>query len=152
VKFCMIGAHIPCALQSNIHIKIIEEIRSWDFSLKTKHSWRSSPTSPSRWRSWRSFIITISIIYAIYRYLVGLVRHQQVEICISDFKHAVGRGVQVALELLIAADIINTVVLDATITNVLVLGLLVIIRTFLSWTLMLETEGHLPWWHRKPDQ
>ena len=97
------------------------------------------------------FIITVSIIYAIYRYLVGLVRHLQVEICISDFKHAVGRGVQVALELLIAADIINTVVLDATISNVLVLGILVIIRTFLSWTLMLETEGHLPWWHRKPD-
>jgi uncharacterized membrane protein len=91
------------------------------------------------------FIITVSIIYAIYRYLVGLVRHLQVEICISDFKHAVGRGVQVALELLIAADIINTVVLDATISNVLVLGILVIIRTFLSWTLMLETEGHLPW-------
>jgi uncharacterized membrane protein len=98
------------------------------------------------------FIITASIIFAIYRYLVGLFRHQQVEICISDFKHAVGRGVQVALELLIAADIINTVVLDATISNVLVLGLLVIIRTFLSWTLMLETEGHLPWWKNQPEK
>jgi uncharacterized membrane protein len=97
------------------------------------------------------FIITVSIFYAIFRYLVGLFKHLQVEICISDFKHTVGRGVQVALELLIAADIINTVVLDATISNVLVLGLLVIIRTFLSWTLMLETEGHLPWWRRKDD-
>lgn len=97
------------------------------------------------------FITVSSIIFAIFRYLRGLFVHQQVEICISDFKHAIGRGVQVSLELLIAADIINTVVLDATIPNVLVLGILVIIRTFLSWTLMLETEGHLPWWHRKLD-
>lgn len=94
------------------------------------------------------FIITISILFAIFRYLVGAFKHRQAEICISDFKHAIGRGVQVSLELLIAADIINTVVLDATITNVLVLGILVIIRTFLSWTLMLETEGHLPWWNK----
>lgn len=93
-------------------------------------------------------IITLSIITAIGRYLRGFLRHNQAEICISEFKHAVGRGVQVALELLIAADIINTVVLDATIPNVLVLGILVIIRTFLSWTLMLETEGHLPWWKK----
>lgn len=95
------------------------------------------------------FITTVSILYAIFRYLAGLFRHMQVEICIDDFKHAIGRGVQVSLELLIAADIINTVVLDATIPNVVVLGLLVLIRTFLSWTLMLETEGHLPWWRRK---
>jgi uncharacterized membrane protein len=94
------------------------------------------------------FIITASIVFAIVRYLRGLILHQQVEICIDDFKQAVGRGVQVALELLIAADIINTVVLDATIPNVLVLGILVFIRTFLSWTLMLETEGRLPWWKR----
>ena len=97
------------------------------------------------------FITVSSIIFAIFRYLRGLIVHQQVKICISDFKHAIGRGIQVSLELLIAADIINTVVLDATISNVLVLGILVIIRTFLSWTLMLETEGHLPWWHRKSD-
>ena len=94
------------------------------------------------------FITTASILFAIFRYLRGVAVHREVEICISDFKHAIGRGVQVSLELLIAADIINTVVLDATIPNVLVLGILVIIRTFLSWTLMLETEGHLPWWKR----
>lgn len=93
-------------------------------------------------------IISLSILTALLRYLRGFFKHGQTELCISDFKHAVGRGVQVALELLIAADIINTVVLDATITNVLVLGILVIIRTFLSWTLTLETEGYLPWWKR----
>ena len=49
------------------------------------------------------------------------------------------------MELLIAADIINTVVLSATLENVTVLAILVLIRTFLSWTLMFETEGKWPW-------
>jgi uncharacterized membrane protein len=46
---------------------------------------------------------------------------------------------------LIAADIINTVVLAATLENVAVLAILVLIRTFLSWTLIFETEGRWPW-------
>jgi uncharacterized membrane protein len=49
------------------------------------------------------------------------------------------------LEILVAADIIRTVVLEPTLTNVLVLGLLVLIRTFLSWALILEIEGRWPW-------
>src|SRR6266478_451438 len=44
-----------------------------------------------------------------------------------------------------AADIIRTVVLEPTLRNVLVLGLLVFIRTFLSWSLVLEIEGRWPW-------
>lgn len=96
-------------------------------------------------------IILLAIFIAACQVMRGLINHQQPEIYIIDFKHAVGRGVQLALELLIAADIINTVVLDATLSNVLVLGILVIIRTFLSWTLILESEGHLPWW-KNPKQ
>jgi uncharacterized membrane protein len=46
---------------------------------------------------------------------------------------------------LVAADIIRTVVLEPTISNVLVLGLLVLIRTFLSWSLVLEIEERWPW-------
>jgi uncharacterized membrane protein len=51
----------------------------------------------------------------------------------------------IGLDLLIAADIINTVVLEATLENVVVLGLLVLIRTFLSWSLVLELDGRWPW-------
>ena len=51
----------------------------------------------------------------------------------------------VGLDLLIAADVIKTVVLEATLENAVVLGLLVLIRTFLSWTLVLEVEGRWPW-------
>lgn len=96
-------------------------------------------------------IISLSILAALVRFIVAFISQRNVELCVNDFKQIVGSSVQLALELLIAADIINTVVLDATIQNVLVLGLLVLIRTFLSWTLMLETEGYWPW-TKKPTQ
>jgi uncharacterized membrane protein len=61
------------------------------------------------------------------------------------FKRYIARGLLIGLDLLIAADIINTVILEATLENVLILGLLVLIRTFLSWSLELEIEGRWPW-------
>ena len=54
------------------------------------------------------------------------------------------RGLLIGLDLLIAAGIIKTVTLEATLGNVTILGLLVLIRTFLSWSLMLEVEGRQP--------
>ncbi|MCK7473752.1 MAG: DUF1622 domain-containing protein [Rhodopseudomonas palustris] len=49
------------------------------------------------------------------------------------------------MELLVAADIIRTVVLEATVQNIATLGLLVLVRTFLGWTLTVEVEGRWPW-------
>ena len=63
----------------------------------------------------------------------------------KTFKRYIARGLLIGLDLLIAADIINTVVLAATLENVVVLGLLVLIRTFLSWSLLLELDGRWPW-------
>jgi uncharacterized membrane protein len=90
-------------------------------------------------------IISLAIFYAVLNFLVSFLKYRKTETSVNTFKQIVGRSVQISLELLIAADIINTVVLDATIQNVLVLGILVLIRTFLSWTLVLETEGQWPW-------
>jgi len=56
-----------------------------------------------------------------------------------------GRSVLLGLEILVAADIIRTVAVDLNIQNLLVLGLLVLIRTFLSWSLEVELEGMWPW-------
>jgi uncharacterized membrane protein len=56
-----------------------------------------------------------------------------------------GRAILLGLEFLIAGDIIRTVVVDPTRRNVLALGLIVLIRTFLSMTLQLEVEGRWPW-------
>ena len=57
----------------------------------------------------------------------------------------VGRAILLGLEFLIAGDIIRSVVVDPTIENILTLGMIVLIRTFLSMTLQLEVEGRWPW-------
>lgn len=56
-----------------------------------------------------------------------------------------GRAILLGLEFLVAADIIRTVSHDPTLLNVSILGLIVLIRTFLSFTLTVELEGHWPW-------
>jgi uncharacterized membrane protein len=56
-----------------------------------------------------------------------------------------GKAILIGLELLVAADIIRSVALDATFASVGVLGLLVLVRTFLSWSLEVEINGTWPW-------
>jgi uncharacterized membrane protein len=90
-------------------------------------------------------MILAAIIAALISFTRHLMKHEPSQECIDAFKRTVGKGIQIALELLIAADLINTVVLAATLENVAVLASLVLIRTFLSWTLIFETEGRWPW-------
>jgi len=63
----------------------------------------------------------------------------------SLYRQDVGRAILLGLEFLIAGDIIRTVVVAPTLQNVIVLGVIVLIRTFLSLSLQLEIEGRLPW-------
>lgn len=61
------------------------------------------------------------------------------------YRHNLGRAILLGLELLVAADIIRTVAVAPTLENVLLLGLIVLIRTFLSIALEVELEGRWPW-------
>jgi uncharacterized membrane protein len=61
------------------------------------------------------------------------------------YRQDLGRAILLGLEFLVAGDIIRTVVVSPTLDNVLVLGLIVLIRTFLSMALQLEVEGRWPW-------
>jgi len=61
------------------------------------------------------------------------------------YRQDLGRAILLGLEFLIAGDIIRTVVVAPTMENVAVLGLIVLIRTFLSMALQLEIEGRWPW-------
>lgn len=63
----------------------------------------------------------------------------------------IGLALLLGLEVLVAADIVKTVAVEPTFDSLGVLGLLVIIRTFLSWTLVLEIEGHWPWQSKQED-
>jgi len=88
--------------------------------------------------------ISISVLAAI----VGSIRERigsDWTSAFSTFKMYMGRGLLVGLDLLIAGDIIKTVTVEPTLDNAAVLGLLVVIRTFLSWSIVLEIEGHWPW-------
>jgi len=61
------------------------------------------------------------------------------------YRQSVGRSILLGLEFLVAGDIIRTVVVAPTIQNVVALGLVVLIRTFLSVSLEVELEGRWPW-------
>jgi uncharacterized membrane protein len=63
------------------------------------------------------------------------------------YRQDLGRAILLGLEFLVAGDIIRTVVVAPTLENVIVLGLIVLIRTFLSMALQLELEGRWPWQH-----
>jgi uncharacterized membrane protein len=62
-----------------------------------------------------------------------------------DYRANLGRGILIGLELLIAADILKSVVIDPTVEGIIVLGGIVLIRTFLSISLDVEINGHWPW-------
>ncbi|HRA68965.1 MAG TPA: DUF1622 domain-containing protein, partial [Caldilinea sp.] len=66
-----------------------------------------------------------------------------------ELKVSLGKSLLLGLEVLVAADVIHTVALEATPQSVIVLGLLVLIRTFLSWALVVEIEGRWPWQQAK---
>jgi len=63
----------------------------------------------------------------------------------KQFREDFGRAILLALEFLVAGDIIRTVVVAPTLENVGVLGLLILIRTFLSMSMQLEIDGRWPW-------
>lgn len=61
------------------------------------------------------------------------------------YRANLGRGILLGLELLVAADIIGTVAVTPSFENLAILGLIVLIRTFLSFSLEVEIEGRWPW-------
>lgn len=64
-------------------------------------------------------------------------------------RQTLGKSILLGLEILIAADIMATVVAEPTIKSVSILGLIVLIRTFLSLSLQVEVEGRFPWQKEK---
>lgn len=64
---------------------------------------------------------------------------------LARYRQDLGRAILLGLEVLVAADIVRTVAFTPTMESVQVLAVIVAIRTFLSWSLALELEGHWPW-------
>ncbi|NKB42301.1 MAG: DUF1622 domain-containing protein [Ilumatobacter sp.] len=64
---------------------------------------------------------------------------------IRSIKRQTGRGLLLGLDLLIAGGGIRTVTLQPTLENVSALGVLVVVRTFLAWSIVVELRGRWPW-------
>jgi uncharacterized membrane protein len=87
--------------------------------------------------------IVVGVSYAILDAGIRGMRRQRP--VYTRFRRVLGRAILLGLELLVAADIIKTVAVTPTLESVAVLGMIVLIRTFLSWSLELEITGRWPW-------
>jgi uncharacterized membrane protein len=88
-------------------------------------------------------IVALGSLLSVARFLIR--RKAEFNPAYRLLREDVGRAILLGLEFLIAGDIIRSVVVDPTLLNVVTLGLIVLIRTFLSMTLQLEVEGCWPW-------
>lgn len=88
-------------------------------------------------------VIAIAFAFATVRSLLHLGRKKKD--AFERLKVFIGKALQLGLEFLIAADIIRTVIIDPAMQNILSLGLLILVRTVLSWSITVEIEGCWPW-------
>lgn len=99
-------------------------------------------------------VLLAGVLMAAGRYAVGrLQKGAAPQAAYGILRQGIGRTLLLALELLVAADIVYTVVVEPTLDHLGGLGLLVLIRTFLSFSLEVELEGRWPWQSkRKPPE
>ncbi len=92
-------------------------------------------------------VLIISFIFiATINWIRQMLAHRELFVAAYEhYRERLGRSLLLGLEILVAADIVRTVALEPTLRNILGLGLLVVIRTFLSWSIVLEIEGRWPW-------
>jgi uncharacterized membrane protein len=90
-------------------------------------------------------ILVVGVVWSISLAAVAWRRSGQPEQGFFALRRAFGAALLLGLEVLVAADLIRTVAVAPTLENVLVLGLIVLIRTFLSFSLETEIEGVVPW-------
>src|SRR5215469_18197709 len=88
----------------------------------------------------------VATVVFTYRYW----RRRDIGDIYRPYRQSIGRAILLGLELLVGGDIIRTVAVSPTFTSVGVLALIVVIRTFLSFSLEVELEGHWPWQQKSP--
>lgn len=86
-------------------------------------------------------IIVLGILWSTTRFLQQRAESSRYH----GYKIRIGRTLLLGLEMLVAADIVKTIAVEPTFMSIGVLAGLVAIRTFLSWTLVLEIEARWPW-------
>ena len=92
-------------------------------------------------------VMVIGIVLAGFRYLGRLRSPTEGVHPDRRLRQELGRAILLGLELLVAGDIIRTVAIEPTFESVAVLGIIVLIRSFLSTALEMEISGKWPWQH-----
>ena len=94
-------------------------------------------------------VIVLGVVWGMVRFPLDL-SSQGVDFAYKMVRNQITRTLLLGLEVLVAADIIRTVAVSPTLLSVAVLAAIVAIRTFLSWSLILEMEGRWPWQKEAP--
>ena len=95
--------------------------------------------------SMSSVVVIVVGLLVVYGSYLRHIRQLSPEESFRKFKPRLAWVLMVSLEILVVADVIETVAVNITFESLATLGLLVIARTWLSWTLTLEAEGRWPW-------
>lgn len=96
-------------------------------------------------------VIALGAFGTLFLFVWRLARGQGRDQAVADLRSSLGRAILLGLELLVAADIINTVAVEPTLDSIAVLAGIVVIRTFLSFSLEAEIEGRWPWQRAKQE-
>ena len=102
------------------------------------------------WITWGVEVVGIAIIVAgafgaLAIFLVRVATGRPRDASVSAFRTELGQSILLGLEFLVAADIVSTVAIEPTLDSLAVLAGIVLIRTFLSFSLEVEIEGRWPW-------
>ena len=91
-------------------------------------------------------VIILGIVIATGRYVSKLLRKQSAIEAFGTYRHGLARTMLLSLEFLVAVDIVRTVAIDEpSFSSVGVLGLIILVRTFLGWALEVEINGRWLW-------
>lgn len=90
-------------------------------------------------------VLVLGLVWSAVRALWKLWHADEGRAVYQELRESIGGTLLLGLEILVAADLIKTVAVAPTLENVFVLGLIVVIRTFLSFSLQVEIDGTLPW-------
>ncbi len=87
-------------------------------------------------------VIVLGILIATGHYIFKLLQKRSAIETFDSYRHALARTLLLSLEFLVAADIVRTVLIEErSFTNIGVLGLIILVRTFLGWALEVEING-----------
>ncbi|MBC7940241.1 MAG: DUF1622 domain-containing protein [Chitinophagaceae bacterium] len=105
----------------------------------------------NEWMEWAALAIEVLAVVLMITFIVVVTARWLFQSRASmttgytQYRASVSRSLLIGLELLVAADIVRTIALEATLSSLATLALLIVIRTLLGWALTVELEGRWPW-------